>query len=189
MEKEGLWEIGGQAVRVTNLDKVLFPALDGADHREDPVTKRDLLRYYVTVAGVLVPHLRHHGLTLQRFPDGVGRSGFWQKDLPSHTPPWVSRRELMDSEGVKQYVVVDRVATLAWLAQEAAVELHPWTAHDRNARPPALCPDRHRSGRDDDLGGGPRTGPPVPDRARAPARDRFSQDDRKARRPDLGPHR
>ena len=68
------------------------------------------------------------GLTLQRFPDGVGRSGFWQKDLPSHTPPWVSRRELMDSEGVKQYVVVDRVATLAWLAQEAAVELHPWTA-------------------------------------------------------------
>ncbi len=67
MEKEGLWEIGGQAVRVTNLDKVLFPALDGADH-EDPVTKRDLLRYYVTVAGVLVPHLRHHGLDAPALP-------------------------------------------------------------------------------------------------------------------------
>jgi len=122
---EAAWEIGGQVVRLTNLDKALFPARD-----PDPaaVTKRDLVRYYVSVAGALVPHLRHHGLTLQRFPDGVARPGFWQKDLPSHTPAWITRRQLVDSEGPKQYVVVDRVATLAWLAQEAAVELHPWTA-------------------------------------------------------------
>ncbi len=125
MEREGPWEIGGQVVRLTNLDKVLFP---GRTPEEAPITKRDLARYYVTVGATLVPHLRHHGLTLQRFPDGVARKGFWQKDLPSHTPPWISRRELRDSEGVKQYVVVDRVATLAWLAQEAAIELHPWTA-------------------------------------------------------------
>ncbi|HEY7452670.1 MAG TPA: DNA ligase D [Candidatus Limnocylindria bacterium] len=124
MEQEGPWEIGGQVVRMTNLDKVLFPAGDGGE----PVTKRDLARYYVTVGKVLVPHLRHHGLTLQRFPNGVEQKGFWQKDLPSHTPPWIGRRELTDSEGTKQYVVVDRVATLAWLAQEAAIELHPWTA-------------------------------------------------------------
>jgi bifunctional non-homologous end joining protein LigD len=124
IEREGPWEIGGHVVRLTNLDKVLFPGRDG----EDPVTKRDLARYYVTVGDALVPHLRHHGLTLQRFPDGVEKKGFWQKDLPSHTPAWISRRELTDSEGTKQYVVVDRVATLAWLAQEAAIELHPWTA-------------------------------------------------------------
>jgi bifunctional non-homologous end joining protein LigD len=124
-DADGAWEIGGQAVRLTNLDKVLFPA--GADDG-GPVTKRDLVRYYVTVADVLVPHLRHHGLTLQRFPNGVEQKGFWQKDLPSHTPPWISRRQLTDSEGTKQYVVVDRVATLAWLSQEAAIELHPWTA-------------------------------------------------------------
>ena len=125
MDKEGLWEIGGQVVKLTNLDKVLFP---GTDTDPAPVTKRDLARYYVTVADALIPHLRHHGLTLQRFPDGVERKGFWQKDLPSHTPSWIRRRELQDSEGLKQYVVVDRVATLAWLAQEAAIELHPWTA-------------------------------------------------------------
>jgi bifunctional non-homologous end joining protein LigD len=124
IEREGPWEIGGQVVRLTNLDKVLFPGRDG----EEPVTKRDLARYYVTVGDAIVPHLRHHGLTLQRFPDGVEKKGFWQKDLPSHTPAWISRRELTDSEGTKQYVVVDRVATLAWLAQEAAIELHPWTA-------------------------------------------------------------
>jgi bifunctional non-homologous end joining protein LigD len=122
---EGAWEIGGQVVRLTNLEKILFPA---RDPDPAPVTKRDLVRYYTTVAGALVPHLRRHGLTLQRFPNGVERPGFWQKDLPSHTPTWIARRELVDSEGTKQYVVVDRVATLAWLAQEAAVELHPWTA-------------------------------------------------------------
>ncbi|HEY7452664.1 MAG TPA: DNA ligase D, partial [Candidatus Limnocylindria bacterium] len=127
MEQEGSWEIGGQVVRLTNLDKVLFPGRgDGAD--AEPVTKRDLARYYASVGRFLVPHLRHHGLTLQRFPNGVEQKGFWQKDLPSHTPAWISRRELTDSEGTKQYVVVDRVATLAWLAQEAAIELHPWTA-------------------------------------------------------------
>jgi bifunctional non-homologous end joining protein LigD len=125
MPTEGAWDIGGQAVRLTNLDKVLFPA---RDPDPAPITKRDLIRYYTTVAGVLIPHLRHHGLTLQRFPDGVARPGFWQKDLPSHTPSWISRRQLVDSEGPKQYVVVDRVATLAWLAQEAAIEMHPWTA-------------------------------------------------------------
>lgn len=122
---KGNWEIGGHTVSLTNLDKVLFPP---REPDAEPVTKRDLLRYYVTVGRVMVPHLRRHGLTLQRFPDGVGRSGFWQKDLPSHTPAWITRRELVDSEGTKQYVVVDRVATLAWLAQEAAIELHPWTA-------------------------------------------------------------
>ena len=125
LEKEGSWEIGGQVVRLTNLDKILFPA---RDDDPGPLTKRDLVRYYTSVGEFLIPHLRHHGLTLQRFPDGVERKGFWQKDLPSHTPPWISRRELTDSEGTKQYVVVDRVATLAWLSQEAAIELHPWTA-------------------------------------------------------------
>ena len=128
MDGEGPWEIGGQVVRLTNLDKILFPSAEGDDPETAPVTKRDLARYYVTVGNTLVPHLRRHGLTLQRFPDGVSRKGFWQKDLPSHTPAWISRRELQDSEGVKQYVVVDRIATLAWLAQEAAIELHPWTA-------------------------------------------------------------
>ncbi|MGH2488291.1 MAG: DNA ligase D, partial [Candidatus Limnocylindria bacterium] len=125
LAREGTWDIGGQTLKLTNLDKVLFPA---REPDTNPITKRDLIRYHVTVAKVMVPHLRRHGLTLQRFPDGVGRPGFWQKDLPSHTPAWITRRELVDSEGTKQYVVVDRVATLAWLAQEAAIELHPWTA-------------------------------------------------------------
>ena len=122
---EGTWTVDGREVRVTNLDKVLFPARDGGT----AVTKRDLLRYLVTVAPVLVPHLDGRGLTVQRYPNGIEKSGFWQKDLPKHAPDWVGRWTYHHrDEGPKDYAVVDSAATLAWLAQEAAIELHPWTS-------------------------------------------------------------
>ena len=56
---------------------------------------------------------------MQRFPDGIGRKGFWQKDLPGHAADWVARWSYSGHEGPKTYVVVDQVATLVWLAQEA----------------------------------------------------------------------
>jgi bifunctional non-homologous end joining protein LigD len=132
IDKEGTWTVDGHEIRVTNLEKVLFSARDG----EDPVTKRDLLRYHVAIAPTIVPYLDGHGLTVQRFPNGVEQKGFWQKDLPSHTPPWVKRWTFHHrEEGPKEYAVVDSAATLAWLAQEAAIELHPWTS-------PIDAPDR-----------------------------------------------
>jgi bifunctional non-homologous end joining protein LigD len=124
MQREGIWQVAGHEVRVTNLGKVLFPA--EGEHRA--LTKRDLIRHYVTVGPTLVPHLVGRGLNLQRFPDGIGKAGFWQKDLPGHAPSWIARWTYTGSEGAKDYVVVDRVATLAWLAQEGAIELHPWTS-------------------------------------------------------------
>jgi bifunctional non-homologous end joining protein LigD len=124
MDRDGTWQVAGHELRVTNLGKVLFPAGDG--HPE--LTKRDLIRHYVTVGPMLVPHLAGRGLNLQRFPDGIGKAGFWQKDLPGHAPSWIGRWSYTGSEGAKDYVVVDRVATLAWLAQEGAIELHPWTS-------------------------------------------------------------
>jgi len=131
MSGDGAWEVTGLEVRLTNLDKVLFPAQEGAP----ALTKRDLIRYYVSLGPALVPHLAGRGLTLQRFPNGVAASGFWQKDLPGHAPAWVTNWTYTGHEGAKRYVVVDRVATLAWLAQEAAVELHPWTST-------TIAPDR-----------------------------------------------
>ncbi|MDP9251342.1 MAG: DNA ligase D, partial [Chloroflexota bacterium] len=124
MSGHGPWQVAGREVRLTNLDKVIFPAK--GDHAA--LTKRDLVRYYATVGASLVPYLAGRGLTLQRFPDGIGKKGFWQKDLPGHAPDWVARWSYTGHEGPKTYVVVDQVATLAWLAQEAAVELHPWTS-------------------------------------------------------------
>ena len=132
IEKEGIWVVDGHEIRVTNLEKVLFTPRDG----EPPVTKRDLLRYHVEVAPTLVPYLDDHGLTVQRFPNGIEQKGFWQKDLPGHAASWIKRWTYHHrEEGPKEYAVVDSAATLAWLAQEAAMELHPWTS-------PIEAPDR-----------------------------------------------
>jgi len=125
LERDGTWLVAGRELRVTNLDKVLFPGREGGRD----LTKRDLLRYQLQVADALIPHLAGRGVTVQRFPNGVEAKGFWQKDLPSHTPEWVSRWTYDHGrEGTKDYPVVDQPATLAWLAQEGAIELHPWTS-------------------------------------------------------------
>ncbi len=132
LEREGSWVVGGHELRLTNLDKVLFPAEEG----QPALTKRDLVRYYVQIAPVIVPYLADRAVNLHRYPDGTGSGrGFWQKDVPGHAPAWVARWRYTGHEGTKDYVVVDRVATLAWLAQEAAIELHPWTS-------PTEAPDR-----------------------------------------------
>jgi bifunctional non-homologous end joining protein LigD len=121
LEGGGIWHVGGQEIRLSNLDKVLFP--DGS-------TKRDLIRYYATAGPLIIPYLRGRAVNLHRYPDGVGSGkGFWQKDLPPRTPKWIPRwRYVHRVEGPTDYCVVDRLATLVWLAQEAAVELHPWTS-------------------------------------------------------------
>jgi bifunctional non-homologous end joining protein LigD len=117
----GMWTVGGRTLKLSNLDKLIWP--------EDDITKRELIRYYVTVAPVLVPYLAGRALTLQRYPDGIAKSGFWQKQVPGHAPDWIdcwawesrSTRERVD------YMVLDSVAALAWIANEAAVDVHPST--------------------------------------------------------------
>jgi bifunctional non-homologous end joining protein LigD len=119
--KGGLWSIGARQLKLSNLDKVLWPA--------DGVTKRDLIRYYATIAPYLLPYLRGRALTLQRYPDGIDRAGFWQKQVPGHAPEWVERwGRLSASKGeATEYVVADSAATLAWVANEAAIDIHPST--------------------------------------------------------------
>jgi bifunctional non-homologous end joining protein LigD len=128
---KGTWHVQGTDVHVTNLDKVLFAGREG----DDPLTKRDLIRYFVQVAPVLLPHLAERPLNLHRFPDGVdvdpkGKPGFWQKQLPQHAPDWMRRWKNPDADAddSQEYAVVDSVASLAWLGNHAAVELHAWTS-------------------------------------------------------------
>ena len=119
--KGGLWSVGGRQLKLSNLDKVLWPA--------DGITKRDLIRYHATIAPYLLPYLRDRALTLQRYPDGVERVGFWQKQLPGHAPDWVECWPwITASKGeATEYLVADSVATLAWVANEAAIDIHPST--------------------------------------------------------------
>jgi bifunctional non-homologous end joining protein LigD len=94
------------------------------------VTKRDLVRYYTTIAPTMLPYLADRPLNLHRYPDGVQRKGFWQKQAPKYAPDWIPRWDNVDAdEGEsRQYLVPDSVAALAWLANHAAVELHAWTS-------------------------------------------------------------
>ena len=127
----GTWEVGGQALALTNLDKILFPAKDGSD--EPPVTKRELIGYFARIAPAMLPHLVDRPLNLHRYPNGAGRPGFWQKDIPSSAPAWLTIwhetgfREREDREA-NDHLVADRTATLCWLANQAAFEIHAWTA-------------------------------------------------------------
>lgn len=129
LAREGTWRVGGHDVKLTNLDKVLFPV--------PGYTKRDLVRYYVSIAPVLLPYLRDRPLNFDRWPDGVTGKHFWQKQIPSHAPEWVARWDYPEAghDQSHTYVVADRVATMAWLANQAVVDLHPWTSR---------LPDYHR---------------------------------------------
>lgn len=123
----GTWHVFGRELRVTNLDKQLFPART----REKPVSKRDLLRYTAQIAPVVLPYLRDRALNLHRFPNGAGTKGFWQKDLPPHAPDWIARWE-----DTRTYLVVDEPAALIWAANFGALEWHAWTSRtDRPDRP------------------------------------------------------
>lgn len=126
MGVEGKWAIFGRELKVTNLDKVLFPARPG----EEPVTKRELLRYSAQIAPVIVPYLTGRALNMHRFPNGAGSKGFWHKELPDHAPDWVPRwvNPEADSGGARTYLVVDEPAALLWAANFGALEWHAWTS-------------------------------------------------------------
>jgi bifunctional non-homologous end joining protein LigD len=107
-----LAEVGGRQVKLSNLDKVLYPA---AGFR-----KRDVIEYYARIAPAVLPHLESRALTLKRYPNGVDANYFYEKNAPSHRPEWVTTARV----GSIDYVVVDHEATLIWLANLADLELH-----------------------------------------------------------------
>jgi bifunctional non-homologous end joining protein LigD len=112
--------IDGHTIRLTNLEKVLFP--------EDGYTKADLIRYYTEVSPYLVPLIQDRPLTLKLFPDGIAAAHFYQKDKQDFTPRWIHTwvDHEADREGGIDYVLGNDLATLVWLANYTAIEIHPW---------------------------------------------------------------
>jgi bifunctional non-homologous end joining protein LigD len=126
LRSSGVWSVFGRELRVSNLDKVLFPARPG----EDPVTKRDLLRYTAQVAPTVLPYLTRRALNMHRYPNGAQTKGFWQKELPDHAPDWLPRWENPEADPgeTRVYLVVDEPAALVWAANFGALEWHAWTS-------------------------------------------------------------
>lgn len=122
----GTWHVFDRELRVTNLDKVLFPPRP----HEQPVTKRDLVRYSAQIAPTLLPYLARRALNMHRYPNGAQAKGFWHKEIPDHAPEWISRWHNPDADDdeTQAYVVVDHPATLVWVANFGALEWHAWTS-------------------------------------------------------------
>jgi len=133
----GTWEVFGRKLRLTNLDKVLFPARPG----EEPVTKREFIRYAAQIALVVLPYLAGRPLNMHRFPGGAGTSGFWHKQLPDHAPAWVPRWQRPDADPgeATTYLVIDEAAALVWAANFGALEWHAWTARTDDPRRPTYA--------------------------------------------------
>ncbi|MFP5415936.1 MAG: ATP-dependent DNA ligase [Actinomycetes bacterium] len=119
--------VDGRSIKVTNLDKVMYPAAG--------VTKGDVIGYYQAVARWMIPHTARRPATRKRWPNGVGTPShpqrpFFHKNLdPKSTPDWVRTFTIEHSDGPSTYPLVDDAATLVWLAQLASLELHvpQWT--------------------------------------------------------------
>jgi DNA ligase D len=114
-------EVEGRSVRVSNPDKVLFPA------RKE--TKLDLVRYYVSVGDGIVRALRERPTYLKRHPDGAGTDPIYQKRVPEHRPEWIETvRVTFPSGRHADALCVTEVAQVAWAANLATIDFHPWPA-------------------------------------------------------------
>jgi bifunctional non-homologous end joining protein LigD len=113
--------VGNRRLKLTNLDKVLYP--------KTKTTKAEVIDYYARVADLIIPHLKGRPLTLRRFPEGVGKpqTSFFEKNCPKHRPEWVKTTPIYVDRraGEIDFCMCENRPTLVWMAQLAALELHP----------------------------------------------------------------
>jgi bifunctional non-homologous end joining protein LigD len=114
------FEADGRTVEIGNADKVLFP--------DAGITKSDLAGYYDRIADTMLPHLKGRPVTMQRFPEGIGEDGFYQKKAPDHFPDWIRRVsiEVEERDESQPQVVCDDAATLLYLVDQACITPHVW---------------------------------------------------------------
>ncbi len=103
---------------MTNLGKVLWP--------ENNYTKADLIQYLTGIAPVLLKHLRGRPLVFTRYPDGIDGDWFYQKDCPDYAPDWLGTFAHRGEEREIRFILSESVRDLAWIANQAAIEIHPW---------------------------------------------------------------
>ncbi|MDP9421002.1 MAG: non-homologous end-joining DNA ligase [Actinomycetota bacterium] len=123
-------EVEGRSLTLSNLDKVLYPATG--------FTKAEVLDYYARIAPVLLPHLGDRALTLRRFPDGVEGGSFYEKNCPRYRPDWVGVHRVGGDDGIIDFCRIDSLASLTWVVNLAALELHTSMARAADADTPTM---------------------------------------------------
>ena len=128
MSKDIVTNIESRKVKITNLDKVLYPSL--------AITKAEFIQTYIQLAPFLLPHLEDRPLTLIRFPDGIHGSKFYSKNKPDWTPKWIPDVKVEHENDTIRYILANEMATLAWTANLAALDLHPMQVRSKHMDQP-----------------------------------------------------
>ena len=119
------------AAVITHPEKVLFP--------DDGITKGDLAAYYEAMAPVILPHLRGRPITMERYPAGIGKKGFWQKDVSKGFPAWLKRVEVPKKDGVVHHPIVTDTRSLLWITNQNTITQHVWTSRIPDLDYPDIC--------------------------------------------------
>jgi bifunctional non-homologous end joining protein LigD len=123
-------EVEGKRLKLSNLEKVLYPAVG--------FTKGAVIDYYTRIAPVLLPHLRGRPLTLKRYPDGVEGEYFYEKQCPSHRPDWVRTAPVKANGKTINFCLANDLPTLVWTSNLADLELHTSLSLAKNVKRPTM---------------------------------------------------
>jgi bifunctional non-homologous end joining protein LigD len=116
---------------ITHPEKVLFP--------DDGITKGELAAYYEAIAPLMLPHIRGRPVTMERYPSGIGRKGFFHKDVSKGFPDWLERVEVPKKDGVVHHPIVTDARSLLWLANQNCITPHVWTSRAASLYHPDVC--------------------------------------------------
>jgi bifunctional non-homologous end joining protein LigD len=118
---------------ITHPEKVMFPAVG----EEPAITKGELAAYYEAIAPVMLPHVRGRPVTMERYPAGIGKEGFWQKSVSRGFPDWLERIDVPKKDGVVHHPLITDTRSLLWVTNQNTVTQHVWVSR----APHLYCPD------------------------------------------------
>ena len=116
---------------ITHPEKVLFP--------DDGITKGELAVYYEAIAPVMVPHIHGRPVTMERYPAGIDKKGFWQKDVSKGFPEWLERIEVPKKDGTVHHPLVTDARSLLWMTNQNTITQHVWTSRAPDLYHPDVC--------------------------------------------------
>jgi bifunctional non-homologous end joining protein LigD len=116
---------------ITHPEKVLFP--------DDGITKGELARYYEMVAPLMVPQIRSRPVTMERYPSGIGKKGFFHKDVTRGFPEWLERVEVPKKGGTVHHPIVCDTRSLLWIVNQNCITPHVWTSRAPDLYRPDIC--------------------------------------------------
>jgi bifunctional non-homologous end joining protein LigD len=116
---------------ITHPDKVLFP--------DDGITKGELAGYYESIAPVMLPHIRARPVTMERYPAGIDKKGFWQKDVSKGFPDWLERVEVPKKDGTVHHPLITNTRSLLWVTNQNTITQHVWVSRAPKLYYPDVC--------------------------------------------------